>query len=95
MLGFESDCEGAGCFFRVAGSDVEEIGHGAVEGCELDGLVGWPVFAGADGVVGGDVDYLQLLEGSHSHAWCCILRRSLALFRDQKIGTYQIKHEEA
>lgn len=58
--------EGAGDFFGVAGPHVEEVGHGAVEGGQRDGLVGRAVFAGADAVVGSDVDLLEALEGAHA-----------------------------
>lgn len=64
--GLEGGDEGAGRLLAVAGADVEDVGHGAVEGGQGDGLVGWAVLAGADGVVGGDVDLLEVLEGAHA-----------------------------
>jgi hypothetical protein len=36
-------------------------------------LVGWPVFAHADGVVRCDVDCLEALEGAHADSCCCVL----------------------
>ena len=66
VLGFQGSGECAGGFFCVAGADVEEIGHGAVEVCEGNGLMGRTVLAGADGVVCGDVDGLKVLEGAHA-----------------------------
>lgn len=54
--------------FRVARPDVEEVRHGAVQGRQGDGLVGRAVLSGADGVVGGDVDGLEALQGAHAHA---------------------------
>ncbi|TKW51862.1 hypothetical protein CTA1_1112 [Colletotrichum tanaceti] len=64
--GLHGQHEGAGRLLAVAGPDVEQIRHGAVEGGQRDGLVGRAVLAGADGVVGRDVNLLEALEGSHA-----------------------------
>lgn len=57
---------GAGDLLAVAGADVQQVGHCAEQGGQLDGLVGGAVLAGADGVVGGDVDDGEALEGAHA-----------------------------
>lgn len=53
-------------FLRVAGTHVEQFWHRAIQACERDWLVGWLVFAGADGVMGSDVDLPQALTGAHT-----------------------------
>ncbi|TKW48581.1 hypothetical protein CTA1_4129, partial [Colletotrichum tanaceti] len=64
--GADGGDEGAGDLLRVAGADVEGVGHGAVQGRQGDGLVGGAVLAGADAVVGGDVDLLEALQRGHA-----------------------------
>lgn len=77
VLDVECGDECTGCFFGVAGPDIEHVGHGAVERGELDGLVSWTVFASAYRVVGCDVDALEALEGAHADAGGGVLRAAV------------------
>ena len=60
--------------FGVARAEVEKIGHGAVESGELDGLVRWAVGPHADGVVGCEMDGVEVLEGGHADCRGGVLR---------------------
>lgn len=57
---------GARDLLGVAGAELEQVRHGAVEGRDLDGLVGGAVLADGDGVVCGDVDDLEVLQRGHA-----------------------------
>ena len=66
--GLDGGDVGASHFFGVAGTDVENVGHSAVEGSHGDGLMRRSVLTDPDAVVSGDVDLLEALKRGHAHS---------------------------
>ena len=60
--------------------------------------MGWAVLAGADGVVGGDVDLGEVLEGTHADAWSGVLLSQLVRGKRWKREggmVHEVEHKEA
>lgn len=72
ILRFDSGDPGACNLFAVARADIQDVRHGAVERSEFDRLMRGSVFTCTDGVMGRNVDDLELLEGAHADGWGCV-----------------------
>lgn len=77
--GLDRSEEGSCDLLGVTWADVKQVGHGAIEGRKGDGLMGRPIFSGAYAVMGGDVDLLKALEGSHANG-----RRSIEVEHEER-----------